>query len=73
LFERHEFNRGLEKHVQEISQHAFETSKITQSFSAGWFNKVIKEGVPDDEKIQGFLSFAFQKINSELLREENLE
>lgn len=73
MFDRHEFNKKLAEHVQDISQHAFETSKITQSFSAGWFNKVIKEGVPDDEKIQGFLSFAFQKINSELLKEEGFE
>jgi hypothetical protein len=71
LFERHQFEKKLQDHVQEISKHAFETAKITQSFSAGWFNKVMKEGIPDDDKIQGFLSFAFKKINSEFLREEN--
>ncbi len=70
LFDRTQFNRNLEVHVDKISKHAFETSKITQSFAAGWFNKYAKEKLPTDKRIQGFLSFAFQKINSELIREE---
>ena len=73
LFDRHEFNKKLEAHVEEISKHAFETSKIAQSFSAGWFNNHVKDSVPENKKIQGFLSFAFQKLNSELLREEKRE
>lgn len=70
LFDRREFNNKLETYISDISKHAFETSKITQSFSAGWFNNNVKDGIPSNDKIQGFLSFAFQKINSELLREE---
>lgn len=70
LFDRTQFNKNLEIHVDRISKHAFETSKITQSFAAGWFNKHAKEKLPTDKRILGFLSFAFQKINSELIKEE---
>ncbi|SEM57446.1 hypothetical protein SAMN05216436_105219 [bacterium A37T11] len=70
LFDRTQFNKNLENHVDRISKHAFETSKITQSFAAAWFNKHAKEKLPTDKRIQGFLSFAFQKISSELIREE---
>ena len=64
------FNSNLEKHISDISKHAFETAKITQSFSAAWYNKNVKDTVPNRKKIQGFLSVAFSKINSEILREE---
>ncbi|MVT09515.1 hypothetical protein [Chitinophaga tropicalis] len=70
LYERTQFNKNLEQHVERISKHAFETSKIVQSFAAAWFNKEVKAKLPTDRKIQGFLSFAFKKINSELVREE---
>jgi hypothetical protein len=70
LFDRTQFNKNLEAHIDKISRHAFETSKITQSFAAGWFNKNSKDKLPSNKKIEGFLSFAFQKINSELIREE---
>lgn len=71
IYDRKKFNENLERHVDEISQHAFETSKITQSFAAGWFNKEARDKIPSDRKIKGFLSFAFKKINSELTRENH--
>ena len=67
--ERDQFSRELEEHVDSVSQHAFETAKIAQSFAAGWFNNNAKQGVPDQEAIGRFLSVAFGKIRSELLRE----
>jgi hypothetical protein len=70
IYDRKQFNQNLEEHVDQISKHAFETSKITQSFAAGWYNKEVKGIFPSDRKIKGFLSFAFKKINSELIREE---
>lgn len=73
LFDRVKFNNQLEMHVDKISRHAFETSKISQSFSAGWYNKNVKNGIPSDNTIRGFLSFTFQKLNSELLKEEKGE
>ncbi len=69
ISDRNTFNANLEKHVQDISQHAFETSKITQSFAAGWFNKNVKNGIPSDSQVEGFLSIAFGKMKSELSRE----
>ncbi|MBN8698842.1 MAG: hypothetical protein J0L54_04465 [Chitinophagales bacterium] len=73
MYERNQFNKHLEDHISQISKHAFETSKIVQSFSAGWYNSNVKDTAPSDTKIQGFLSFAFQKLNSELLREEGFD
>jgi hypothetical protein len=73
LFDRVSFNSQLEKHIDSISKHAFETSKISQSFTAGWYNKNTKKGIPTDNSVRGFLSFTFQKLNSELLKEEKGE
>ena len=67
---REEFSRRLADQMDEVSHHAFETAKITQSFAAGWFNKRVGEGRrPSDEEIQGFLSYAFGKVREELRRE----
>lgn len=68
---RNRFNVELRNHLNEISKHAFETAKITQSFAAGWFNKNTKDEIPSSRKIQGFLNIAFGKLKGELLREEN--
>lgn len=70
ISEREIFNSNIENHIQNISKHAFETAKITQSFAAGWFNKNVKENLPSDIEIKGFLNIAFGKIRAELLREE---
>jgi len=69
---RNNFNSLLEEHINKISQHAFESSKITQSFAAGWFNKNAKDREPTQSEIRGFLNIAFGKIRGELLREQNL-
>jgi hypothetical protein len=63
------FNKRLEESVKDVSLFAFETSKITQSFSAGWFNKVIKNGLPKDKVIKNFLRLAFSKIIEEFTRD----
>lgn len=68
--DRNRFEAQIKTHVSDISKHAFETSKITQSFAAGWFNNQIKRGTPNKRSIQGFLSLSFGKLKSELLREE---
>lgn len=67
--ERDLFRSQLQDYMENISQHAFETAKITQSFAAGWFNKNTKEGFPNTKEIEGFLTLAFGKIRDELLRE----
>jgi hypothetical protein len=73
LSDRESFTNKLELHIQDISKHAFETAKIAQSFSAGWYNLHAKDSMPSDQELKDFLSFSFKKINSELLREEDYE
>ena len=48
---------------------AFETSRITQSFAAGWFNRYARERAPTKAELEGFLSVAFGKMREELMRE----
>ena len=64
-----DFGQQLERHVDTISLHAFETAKITQSFAAGWFNEHATEGIPSEEEVKGFLAFALEKMRDELQRE----
>lgn len=69
LSERDRFQREMKANVEQVSLHAFETAKITQSFAAGWFNKNAIEGQPSRQAIHGFLSHIFGKLRAELLRE----
>lgn len=66
---RMRFGKALAAHMDDISRHAFETSKITQSFAAGWFNKYATESRPTDAQLSGFLAKAFGKLQEELSRE----
>ncbi len=68
---REKFNSEIKKHIDEISKYAFETSKITQSFAAGWFNKNIKKTLPSTQGIKAFLNFAFKKMREEFRREKS--
>jgi hypothetical protein len=70
LASREAFRRNLSTHVSEISKHAFETSKITQSFAAGWFNKYASSGAPTRQQVKKFLAYAFEKVREEFRREE---
>ncbi|MDB9822661.1 hypothetical protein OAC89_03080 [Deltaproteobacteria bacterium] len=66
---REDFTRNLHQHIDQISQHAFETSKITQSFAAGWYNNHARTSRPSDTELEGFLAIAFGKVHEELDRE----
>lgn len=66
---RQRLGRTLSSQMEDVSQHAFETSKITQSFAAGWFNKHAREGSPTDLELSHFLAHAFGKLQEELSRE----
>lgn len=59
----------LRAHVDAVSQHAFETALITQSFAAGWFNANAARGAPSDEEIGRFVAHAMGKMRGELNRE----
>lgn len=61
--------KQLAQHVDSVSQHAFETAKITQSFAAGWYNNHAKDSFPDDNEILRFLRIAFGKLREDLRRE----
>ncbi len=66
---REDFTNNLHQCIEQISQHAFETSKITQSFAAGWYNNHARMSRPSDTEIAGFLAIAFGKVHEELKRE----
>lgn len=66
---RDQFDQELKRSIQDISRHAFETSEITQSFAAGWYNKRAKNRIPSDKEISNFLSLSFSKLQEELRRE----
>jgi len=68
--QREQFQHAIQTHVDDVSKHAFETAKITQSFAAGWFTAHTREGLPDPREIEGFLAVAFGKLRDELRREE---
>lgn len=68
--ERELFKKKFSNHIDDISTHAFEISKIGQSFSAGWYNKHTKSDFPSNTKIKNFLSFMMKKLSDELKRSE---
>jgi hypothetical protein len=68
--QRNRFHQEIRSHVDEVSKHAFETAKITQSFAAGWFNAHAQDHVPGEREVEGFLALAFGKLRDELRREE---
>jgi hypothetical protein len=64
------FSVALGRHIDDVSNHAFETSKIAQSFAAGWYNRYASQKVPSDKEITRFLKRCFAKLSEELLREQ---
>jgi hypothetical protein len=68
-----DFSRILSEQTERISSHAFETSKLVQSFSAGWFNKYTATNIPNEEEIKGFLRHSFDKMREEFRREAEKE
>lgn len=67
--QREQFASDLRQHVDAVSKYAFETSRITQSFAAGWFNRYARNRMPSAGEVEAFLSVAFGKIREELVRE----
>jgi hypothetical protein len=70
--QRDELQRRLRSNIDAVSRHAFETAKITQSFSAGWFNRHVHgRAEASSEEIRGFLAIAFGKMREDLRRERS--
>jgi hypothetical protein len=67
--QREQFAERLHRSIDLISQHAFETSRIAQSFAAGWYNKHARSQTPTNASLSGFLRIAFGKLREELRRE----
>lgn len=67
---REQFRQQLQKHLGDVSKHSFETAKITQSFAAGWFNKIAAKNQPSAAQLRHFLSYAFEKLREDLRRED---
>lgn len=66
--ERNHFKKNMSSYIEDVSLHAFEIAKITQSYAAGWFNKHAKDQCPSTRTIDDFLSYASKKIRSEITR-----
>lgn len=69
LEQRELFREQIEKNIDGVSRHAFETAKITQSFAAGWFNRHSKLETISEQEIENFMGVALGKIREELRRE----
>ncbi len=67
--DRDQLASQLRNHVDGVSRFAFETSRITQSFAAGWFNNHARDRYPSKDESRGFLGVAFGKMREELRRE----
>lgn len=63
------FLSGIDKHTTEIANHSFETTKLTQSFAAGWYNKHAKDSIPSENDVVNFLRMSFGKLREEFRRE----
>lgn len=64
-----QFSRQLSAQSKAISDHAFEISKLTESFAAGWFNNNVADSLPSEKQIEGFLKISFGKLREEFRRE----
>ena len=63
------FITALSNQSLAIADHAFDISKIMQSFAAGWFNKHVNNFLPSDKEITDFLRISFGKMREEFRRE----
>lgn len=63
------FTTALSVQANAIADHAFETSKIMQSFAAGWFNKYAVSAPPSKTEVTNFLHTSFGKMREEFRRE----
>lgn len=64
-----QFNQQLSTQSAAIADHAFEISKLTESFAAAWFNKNVVNSLPTEKQIEVFLRISFGKLREEFRRE----
>ncbi|RCR67023.1 hypothetical protein [Larkinella punicea] len=73
LFDRSDFNKRLDAHLDDISKSAFETTKVTQQFAAGWYANNAAKKFPEVTNIQGFVGYALKKLKNNLVYNLDLE
>jgi len=61
--------RSSQYRREHLSRHAWELSRITQSFSARWYNACAASGVPSRNSIRWFIGHCAGKLDMELERE----
>jgi len=63
------FSETLSCQSTAISKHALDTSKLMQSWAAGWYNNNSVSSLPTDGQVHQFLDFSFRKMREEFRRE----
>jgi hypothetical protein len=63
------FNDTLSLQSTAISNHALDTSKLMQSWAAGWYNNNSISALPTDGQVRQFVDFSFRKMREEFRRE----
>jgi len=63
------FSETLSSQSTAISNHAFDTSKLMQSWAAAWYNNNAASALPTDEQVRQFVDFSFRKMREEFRRE----
>lgn len=63
------FNDTLSSQSVAISSHALDTSKLMQSWAAGWYNNNAVTSLPSDQQVRQFVDFSFHKMREEFRRE----
>ena len=63
------FNETLSSQSTAISNHALDTSKLMQSWAAGWYNNNSVIALPTHEQVRQFVDFSFRKMREEFRRE----
>ena len=63
------FNDTLSTQSTAISTHALDTSKLMQSWAAGWYNNNVVSSLPSDDQVRRFVDYSFHKMREEFRRE----
>ena len=63
------FSETLSSESTAISNHALDTSKLMQSWAAGWYSNNSVSALPTDVQVRQFVEFSFRKMREEFRRE----
>lgn len=63
------FSETLSSQSTAISNHALDTSKLMQSWAAGWYSNNSVSALPKDGQVRQFVDFSFRKMREEFRRE----